>query len=324
MIDCHAHVLPGSYLELVRERAETDDTLRPTLDWYGGGFERRMPASCTRYFFGSLSERIETMDSAGITSQLVSPATILTFAEESTSRVELTSAWNDAVSNEAARSDGRFRVLFGVPLPDVHAAIAETRRMLALDTTAGVSINTHINGVSLTDPRWFELFELWNDAELTVFVHPSDFRIPKFFNPFLSKDLGTQIEDTLAVTDLYESDVQTRFPKISWVVAHLGGVLSFLLGRFDEHWDRDREHRTLAEFPSHSLDGLYFDTAGHDADAIAFALMKMGHDKFVFGSDFPMVASDEYPALVERVRHAVGASHVDAIFDRNPRKLFRV
>lgn len=324
MIDCHAHVLPEPYLALLREKAKTDRSLDTALGWYGDGFPRRMPESCTRFFFGPIAERVALLDSAGIEHQLISPATILNFPPETVSRVELVQAWNDAVSDEAEASGNRFRVLFGVPLPDVEAAKAETLRMVQRDTTAGVSIQTQLHGTSLTDSRWDDLYELWNELGLTVFVHPSDFRVPGLFNPFLAKDLGTQVEDTLAVVDLYESGVIERFENINWVVAHLGGVLSFLLGRFDEHWERDRDHRTLRDFPSRSLERIHFDTAGHDADAIRYAAGKFGHEKLVFGSDFPMVASDEYTELVARVRAAIGEDNVNTVFDRMPRQLFRM
>jgi predicted TIM-barrel fold metal-dependent hydrolase len=324
MIDCHAHLLPEKYLECLREHAETDPSLGPTLDWYDGGFQARLPEACTRYFFGDLRGRVDVLDGAGVDCQLISPATILAFPPETIGRVELVAAWNDAVSAEAVTSGDRIKVLFGVPLPDVEASIRETERMLALGTTAGVAMPTHVNGISLVDPRWDELYEVWDAHALTVFVHPSDFRVPKLFDPLLSKDLGTQVEDTLAAIDLYESDVAIRFPRISWVIAHLGGVLSFLLGRFDEHWERDRDHRPLGDFPSRSLDGLYFDTAGHDEDAIEFAARKLGHDKLVLGSDFPMVASDDYPALVQRVKRAIGENHISRVFDTNARQLFRV
>jgi len=324
MIDCHAHLLPDIFLKRLRASAESDPSLKTVLDWYDGGFQSRLPEACTRYFFGSLLDRVAMLDGAGIDCQLISPATILTFPPDTNSRAELVSAWNDAVSAEAARTGSRFKVLFGVPLPDIEASILETRRMLALDTTAGVAMPTHVNGISLADSRWDELYEVWNEEALTVFVHPSDFRVPKLFDPSLSKDLGTQIEDTLAVVELYESNVAARFPRISWVIAHLGGIISFLLGRFDEHWERDKDLRQLSDFPSRSLDRLFFDTAGHDVDAIEFAARKLGPDKFVLGSDFPMVATDDYAGLVERVKRAIGEDHVSQVLDRNPRELFRV
>src|SRR5690606_13067429 len=137
------------------------------------------------------------------------------------------------------------------------------------------------------------------------FVHPTEFRVKGLIRPHLEKDIGTQFEDTIAGIDVYESGLTTRFPRIRWVIGHLGGAVTFLLGRLDEHWERDRSVRDLSTAPSASLGKVFFDTAGHDAHAVRFAVERLGAEHFVFGSDFPMVGFDDLGHLVDGARGAM-------------------
>ena len=136
--------------------------------------------------------------------------------------------------------------------------------------------------------------------------------------PHLEKDIGTQFEDTLASVDLYESGLTGRFPNIRWVVGHLGGAVSFLAGRLDEHWERDKAVRALATAPTESFGNVYFDTAGHDATAVRFAIERLGADRFVYGSDFPMVGYDGLADLVSRTRVAIAAPEYELIAADTP------
>ena len=62
------------------------------------------------------------------------------------------------------------------------------------------------------------------------------------------------------------------------------------------------EHQTA---PSESLTQLRFDTAGHSAASIEFALRLLGPSSILLGTDFPLVAPDDLGASVTTVRSAV-------------------
>ena len=189
-------------------------------------------------------------------------------------------------------------------MPEVAASIAESVRVAAWDETAGFCINSHTLGVHVDDERWTPLYEAWNEMGALVFVHPNRFCAPGILNPQLEMDLGTQLDDAIVAAKLFNSGILAKYPRIRWIVAHLGGAFSFVLGRLDEHWERDREWRPQAEPPSRSLDGLYFDTGGHQEESMAFAIGILGADKFVLGSDFPAVNAHDLPASTTKLAAA--------------------
>lgn len=313
VVDCHAHVNPPGYVDEVISQSSLDPSLRPIADLMTGGSRDRFPLA-----YGGIDRRLELMDAAGIAVEYLSSAAPYPRPSDSGIRLELARAWNDATTQLAAGHPGRFQVMATVPLPDVDGALAETERMLDFPTTAGVMIHTHTERIPVDDPRWFPLYEDWNERGLLVFLHPDGFCVKDLLEDDLNWDVGTQLDDTIAAVRLFSNGILARFPRIRWIVPHLGGALPFILGRLDQHWERDRGRRTLERPPSESLEGLLFDTAGHDGASIKFALEVLGANRIVFGSDFPMVGADDLMATVQTACDACnGASEKEAVLAEN-------
>ena len=307
-IDCHAHVAPAEWVEQLKAHARNEAALNVPAQWYASGFAEKLPASCTRYFFGSPRDRIDALDRAGVSVQVLSPGSMLAFPGEVAARADLVAGWNDAVHDEIEPLGGRFVQFAGLPLPEVQASLDEIDRVRQRPWHVGFAIASHVDGRDLDDDAWSPVFRRLDALESVVFVHPSQFRAPGVFERALDVDMGTQVEDALTSVAVY-SRLAGRYPGIRWLICHLGGALPFLLERLDEHWERDRQHRTSTTAPSDSLGSMHFDTAGHGPRAIAFAVEALGADRLVLGTDFPMVNSDDYPGLVERTVGAIRDEH---------------
>jgi predicted TIM-barrel fold metal-dependent hydrolase len=320
-IDCHAHVAPAEWVERLGARAKDEEALLASAQWYAAGFAEKLPAPCTRYFFGSPRDRIDAMNQAGVSVQVLSPGSMLAFPGEVAARADLVAAWNDAVHGEIEPLGGRFVQFAGLPLPEVQASLDEIDRVRQRPWHVGFAISSHIGRRDLGDDAWSPVFRRLDELASVVFVHPTQFRAPGVFERTLDVDMGTQFEDALTSVAVY-SRLAARYPRIRWLICHLGGALPFLLERLDEHWERDRPHRSLTKAPSESLGSMHFDTAGHGPRAIAFAAEALGVDRLVFGTDFPMVSADDYPGLVERT---AGAIHDDGerrrVIHDNPSRL---
>jgi predicted TIM-barrel fold metal-dependent hydrolase len=310
LADVHTHALPRRYVERLRELAPGDDGLQKAANYIDRVVPEQLPAECGANLFGELTERLSAMDAAGIDVQVIGAGSLLAYPTETPHRVELVRAWNDAAHEQALTAPDRFRVFAALPLPDVPASIQEVERVLSRTTTAGFGLTTHVGGVPITDERWFPLFERLHDAAATVFVHPDGFCVRGLLDRELDIDVGTQFDDTLTAVRLYRDGVLERFADLTWIVAHLGGTLSFLLERLDEHWERDRARRALPQTPGRSLGGLRVDTAGHGPRAVAFAAAALGVDRLVFGSDFPMVNADSLARSAEHTRAALSTDEM--------------
>lgn len=299
-IDCHAHLFPPAYAKQVVAGADRD----PALSFAAGRLTSTHPVVFPG-LFGRMDERIALMDQAGIERQLLSMGSPYVYPTDPGLRVELTRLWNDEAFETAARYPGRFGVMNSVPLPDVGAAVKEAVRVAALRHHAGFMMHTHVEGVGIDDQAWWPLYECWNDMGAAVLLHPDGFCVKGILDDYaMDWDVGTQFDDTIAVIRLYSSGLLSRFPRVRWIVPHLGGAFPFVLGRLDQHWERDRTRRALPGPPSTLLDGLLFDTAGHDTASIRFALSVLGPHRLVLGSDYPMVNATDLGAVTGSVNAA--------------------
>jgi|APMI01.1.fsa_nt_gi aminocarboxymuconate-semialdehyde decarboxylase len=324
LVDLHAHLSPSTYLDRLRFYAQDDEALRTVAEWYLEGFQAKLPKACSQFMFGAIDDRIPGMDEAGIGVQVLSPGSALQYPQGASKREELVSAWNAAVHEQVAGVPSRFRVLSGLPLPDVDGSLREIEREVNRSAHVGFCVTSHVHGRGIDDPVWTPVFEQLNALHSVVFVHPSGFRVENLLERSLNVDLGTQFDDALTAVALY-SGMTERYPNIRWIVAHLGGVFPFLLERLDEHWERDRAHSLLSRPPSQSLSRIYFESAGHGPRAIRYAVDAYGAKRMLFGTDFPMVMADEYGELVERSLGAMGDEATRrTIGQTNPRELLRL
>ena len=233
--------------------------------------------------------------------------------------------WAQAVNDGlVARLEGRDRLrpLAYLPLDQPAAAIAEYRRVRAMDHFAGVAVAAGGGTGPLDDP---ELTTLWADLDTDgrgVFLHPAaapDRRLDRFY---LANLLGNPSETALAAADLVFSGMLARFPGIRFVLAHCGGTLPAVVGRWQRGLDTARPGiGELALGPAAAVRRLYVDSLSHDPRVVDLAAEVFGTDRLLLGSDwpFPMGTSD----VRGTVRHR-GPEAENLIACRNPGRAFPV
>jgi aminocarboxymuconate-semialdehyde decarboxylase len=78
------------------------------------------------------------------------------------------------------------------------------------------------------------------------------------------------------------------YPRIRFLVPHLGGAIPYLLPRLDQGYrDFPQCRAKIVEPPSFYLKKLYFDTVSAAPSTIAFVRDLAGADHIAFGSDYP-------------------------------------
>jgi aminocarboxymuconate-semialdehyde decarboxylase len=108
----------------------------------------------------------------------------------------------------------------------------------------------------------------------------------------MQRSIGGMIEDTVAGIRLLLSGVVVRYPKINFIVPHLGGTLPFIYGRVRRHiaaaekkWAD--EGLVSADDTFTGLSRLWWDTATRHVPALTCAVETLGADRLVFGTDYP-------------------------------------
>jgi aminocarboxymuconate-semialdehyde decarboxylase len=98
------------------------------------------------------------------------------------------------------------------------------------------------------------------------------------------------------------SGVVEDFPRIRWVLGHLGGAIPYLAERLDRGYRAFAECRAnIPRPPSSYLRKFYLDTVNFDPGALMLALNFAAPGRILAGSDYPhMIGS--IPAMLRSIR----------------------
>jgi aminocarboxymuconate-semialdehyde decarboxylase len=100
--------------------------------------------------------------------------------------------------------------------------------------------------------------------------------------------VGFLMDTTLAAAKITFSGIAARFPRIRWVLCHLGGTIPYLAERLDRGFHAFKECRQhIDQPPSEYLKQFYYDTVNFDPRAIKLAIDFAGVDHVLAGSDYP-------------------------------------
>ncbi len=100
--------------------------------------------------------------------------------------------------------------------------------------------------------------------------------------------VGFLFDTTLAAAKLVFAGVPERYPRIKWVLSHLGGAIPYIAERLDRGWKAFPDCRVqISEPPSEYLRRFYFDTVNFDVNALRLAVDFAGASQILAGSDYP-------------------------------------
>jgi 6-methylsalicylate decarboxylase len=272
-IDVHAHFLPPRLRdELVATGHTQPDGMAALPHW-----DTAAALSC--------------MDATGISAAILSissPGVLLDGRTESA--VALARSVNEDGAAVVGAYPHRFGLFASLPLPDVTAALHETRYALDHLGADGVVLMTNYAGAYLGDPAFEPLMAELNTWQAVVHIHPTSpacwehtaLGRPRPMLEFL-------FDTTRAVTNLVLNGVLDRHPDIRFIVAHAGAALPVLADRVAGF--------AIAENPDAPVDvlaalrRLYYDVAGFALPRALPALLELVDGRrLLYGSDFPFTA----------------------------------
>jgi aminocarboxymuconate-semialdehyde decarboxylase len=217
---------------------------------------------------------------------------------------------NDGLLSACARHDRTLRPFAYLPLeaPELAARIAGE-----LDHQwAGAVAGTELGVLSYASERLDPLWQALSDNGLPLFIHPGstpDQRLEAFY---LTNLLGNPVETTIAAAHLIFAGVMHRFPRLNIILAHGGGCVAALCGRWQRGAVTNRPGvPALALPPYQAVRRFHVDSLVHSHAALDLIIETVGEDRVLLGSDwpFPMGApSAEHdlgtldPALTLKIR----------------------
>ncbi len=120
----------------------------------------------------------------------------------------------------------------------------------------------------------------------------------------------------MAVASLIYDGVLERHPKLRICVSHGGGYMPYYMGRIDRNYVEKANTRVnMTRPPIEYLRMLYYDSCVYDRAVLAHLVEKVGADRVVLGSDYPV--GEMKPVEFVRETAAISRSQQDQIISTN-------
>jgi aminocarboxymuconate-semialdehyde decarboxylase len=324
IIDFHNHFYPPEYLEALRSgpsnvTLSVDSEGNPVLH-YPGDYNTAVRGH------RDLEYREQILEQHGIDKQILTLTTPGTHVETSQRAVVLARLVNDAFAAITEKRPRRFAALATLPLNEPEASVIELERAYKQLGLKGAMLFSNVNGIPLSDKRFWPLYEKAEELGAILFIHPTNPASVEAMRDFwLTPLVGFTFDTTLAAARLVFSGVVEKFPRLNWVLAHLGGAIPYLAERLDRGFHAFRECRAnIQKPPSEYLKHFYYDTVNFDARALQMAIQFAGATHLLAGSDYPhQIGSLRF--MLDSIRGlAISEEDRAAIFGQNAARLLRL
>jgi len=324
IIDFHNHFYPPEYLEALRSgpsnvTLSVDSEGNPVLH-YPGDYNTAVRGH------RDLEYREQILEQHGIDKQILTLTTPGTHVETSQRAVALARLVNDSFAAITQKRPKRFAALATLPLNEPEASVIELERAYKQLGLKGAMLFSNVNGIPLSDKRFWPLYEKAEELGAVLFIHPTNPASVEGMRDFwLTPLVGFTFDTTLAAANLVFSGVVERFPRLNWVLAHLGGAIPYIAERLDRGFHAFRECRAnIRKPPSEYLKHFYYDTVNFDARALQIAIQFAGVSHLLAGSDYPhQIGSLRF--MLDSIRGlAISEEDRAAIFGQNAARLLRL
>lgn len=268
------------------------------------------------------------MDAAGLDVQVLSLNSPGIQAEKDPAvAVRQAAAVNDLLAATIAENPDRFSGFAALPLQDPQAAAKELERAVTQLGLKGALVNAHTQGRYLDDPTLRVVWEQAAGLDVPLYLHPANGADTAHVlngHPELVGPMWSWGTDTAShVLRLIFGGVFDDFPDAKLLLGHTGEGLPYVMWRLDSRWGFHNHHGVeLARGnPSEYLrHNLYITTSGVcDAPPLLCALLALGADKILFGTDYPfeeMGTATEFlrtAPISEADRHKIAGGNAEAL-----------
>jgi predicted TIM-barrel fold metal-dependent hydrolase len=257
--------------------------------------------------------RIADMDRSGITVQVLSKAGnhIGPSADlfEGAEAVAFARDLNNELARRIAEHPDRFAAFAHLPASIPEAAADELERAVRDLGFKGALISGMVRGAFLDDGKFAPLLARAETLEVPLYIHPGmpppEVRKAYYegFPPKISFGLATfawgwHYETALHVMRLAVSGTFDKYPRLNWIIGHMGEGLPAMLARCEHQFSTD-----LAYLPrplSRTItDQVYVTSSGFFSNPpFLAALATFGIDRLMFSVDYPYADNEDGRAFL--------------------------
>ena len=332
-IDLFCHILPPAYFARMTEISGRGAYMQKRI--------REIPVMV------DLDLRFRMMDRFGDYVQVLSlaapPIEALAAPAEAPALARLA---NDSMADVVGKHPDRFPgFIASMPMNNVDAAVTEIDRALTQLGAKGIQIFSNVNGRPLDDPEFAPIFERMAAAGLPIWLHPTrtgafaDYATEERSKLEMWWTFGWPYETSVAMARIAFAGYLKRFPDLTIITHHMGGMIPYFAGRIGPGLDQlgvrtEDEDLTvylkrLDKRPYDYFKMFYADTALFGAKhAVECGLKFFGVQQVVFATDFPFDPEKGTYNIRETIKDIDGLDISEAdrktIYEGNARRLLRL
>jgi predicted TIM-barrel fold metal-dependent hydrolase len=301
IIDTFCHIYPAQYLEALGKfcprldlRYEAASNTLAIINKESGSWVGFLLKDS---HFTDPIKRIGHMDEYGVDIQVrtvalpgLEPSALGATPEET---VRLAKIVNESIAAVVERHSDRFIGVAELPVLAGGEAVDEMDRAVNELGLRAVELYTHMGGMTPDSPSLYPIYERASRWQIPILIHPTnpllgEYR--RYEREYLLHYLfGWPYETTLALSRIVFSGLLDRFPNLRLISHHLGGMLSFYMGRAQLYEQEALDNVSRLEKPVDAYYRMmYHDTAvyGH-VPALRCGLDVFGPEHIVFATDYP-------------------------------------
>ncbi|MGB5635070.1 MAG: amidohydrolase family protein [Waterburya sp.] len=282
------------------------------------------------------SDRIRDMDQSRIDMQILSLTAPGIQVFNTDKAIALAKKSNDQLAEFVSAYPNRYAGLATIAPQAPNQAAQELSRAIQDLGMKGAIINSHTRGEYLDQSKYWVLFEAAQALDVPIYLHPRT-PSPEMIKPFLSYNLegagwGFAIETSTHAMRLILSGLFDQFPKLKFILGHMGEGIPFWLPRIDSHFadgtwnkmDTSGQTKKLQRKPSeYFMDNFVIATSGLNwSPALMFAMSVLSSERILFAIDYPYESTALAVAEIDKA--PISNEDKQKIYQLNAEKLFKL
>jgi 5-carboxyvanillate decarboxylase len=285
------------YADLYNSGKIEDPGFDSLWGFYGTSNANR-PATVRRRLADLDDERLADMDAAGIDFAVLALTSPGVQVFDRDTAVSVAKDSNDMVKAAVDRHPDRYAALCAIAPQAPELAAQELERCKSLGFK-GIINNSHTHGEYLSDPKFWPIFEAAEAMDMPIYLHPNT--PPRnMIEPMLEAGLdgaifGFGVETGLHMLRIITAGVFDRFPKLQFIIGHMGEALPYWMYRLDfmhnaqVSSNRYESLRPLKKKVSDYMkENVYITCSGMAWEpAVRFAQQTIGVDRVMYAMDYP-------------------------------------
>lgn len=251
--------------------------------------------------------RLAKMDACGVDIQILSLSAPSIDQLEPEIGTALARESNNMLSEIIKRNPDRFMGYAVLAPKSPGEAADELERAVKELGFVGWNTHSNISGSYLDDEEFLPILERAEKLGVPIYLHPTIPAIPqaqKYGFALGGPALGFGMETAMCMMRLIYSGVFDKFPKLKFIMGHLGEGLPFLIKRIDWAYVRPFDPKARPDIkkkPSEYMkDNVFVTTSGnHYEPAFMCTYEAMGIDNMLLGTDYPYEDPNECMEFLE-------------------------